>query len=67
MPLPPLPLPMNPAFVTVRIARPVALRRTASGIACSGISWKRLQDRYGLVNVVLHARMHGTNIQERSE
>src|SRR5581483_921587 len=37
-PLPARPLPMNPAFVTVRIARPRAFLRTDDGIPCSGIA-----------------------------
>src|SRR5258705_270973 len=40
-PVPPLTLPINPTFVTVRMATPLAARITAGGIAFSGIASKR--------------------------
>src|SRR5262245_47522620 len=40
MPVPPLPVKTNPAFVMVMIARPFASRMITSGVADSGISWK---------------------------
>jgi hypothetical protein len=52
---------MKPPFVTVRIARPLASRITAVGIAFSGISWKRSMIVTAWSTVVLHGSMdrHG--------